>query len=123
MFNFEKFYFINRKYTLEKMFASQLLECAKDELSFRTVVRDLKTKSPILQIVLINTNFWSCTGDCLAKEGKEEPVPKIDLHPVIKVLFSQCSSSTDSQIRLVYHFSLCLEEFFIIFEVYLENCC
>ncbi|CAL9027124.1 unnamed protein product [Prunus brigantina] len=90
-----------RKYTLEKMFANQLLECAKDELSFRTVVRDLKTKSPILQIVLINTNFWSCTGDCLAKEGKEEPVPKIDLHPVIKVLFSQCSSSTDSQIRML----------------------
>lgn len=97
--------FMNRKYTLERLFANQLLECAKDQLSFRTVVRDLKIRSPMLQIVLINTNSWSCTGHCLAKQSNTEPVPKIDLHPVIKVLFSQCSSSTESQLRFVHFFS------------------
>ncbi|CAM8942004.1 unnamed protein product [Rhodiola kirilowii] len=40
-----------RKYTLERMFTSQLLECAKDELMFRTLVRDLNSKAPALQIV------------------------------------------------------------------------
>ncbi|TQE02540.1 hypothetical protein C1H46_011846 [Malus baccata] len=92
---------IFRKYTLESMFANQLLECAKDELSFRTVVSDLKSRSPRVQIVLMNTNSWSGTGHCLAREGNKEPVPKIDLHPVIKVLFSQCSSSTESQARML----------------------
>ncbi|KAM1529225.1 hypothetical protein ACFX1Z_018456 [Malus domestica] len=92
---------IFRKYTLESMFANQLLECAKDELSFRTVVSDLKSRSPMVQIVLMNTNSWSGTGHCLAREGNKEPVPKIDLHPVIKVLFSQCSSSTESQARML----------------------
>lgn len=96
---------MNRKYTLERLFANQLLECANDQLSFRTVVRDLKIRSPMLQIVLINTNSWSCTGNCLAKQSNTEPVPKIDLHPVIKVLFSQCSSSTESQLRFVHFFS------------------
>ncbi|PRQ36347.1 hypothetical protein RchiOBHm_Chr4g0390451 [Rosa chinensis] len=43
-----------RKYTLERMFANQLLECAKDQLSFRAVVRDLKLRSPMLQIVLMS---------------------------------------------------------------------
>ncbi|XP_062000421.1 uncharacterized protein LOC133717718 [Rosa rugosa] len=90
-----------RKYTLERMFANQLLECAKDQLSFRTVVRDLKQRSPILQIVLINTNSWSSTGHCLVTQGNTKSVPKIDLHPVIKVLFSECSSSTESQLRML----------------------
>ncbi|XP_004289121.1 PREDICTED: uncharacterized protein LOC101309100 [Fragaria vesca subsp. vesca] len=90
-----------RKYTLERMFANQLLECAKDQLSYRTVVKDLKLRSPMLQIVLINTNSWSGTGHCLATQGNTEPVPKIDLHPVIKVLFSECSSSTEAQLRML----------------------
>lgn len=90
-----------RKYTLERMFANQLLESAKEESSYRTVVRDLKTKSPLLQIVLLNPNSWSCSGYCVAAEGNTGPVSKMDLYPVIKVLFSDCSKSTESQSRMI----------------------
>ncbi|RVX16590.1 hypothetical protein CK203_006183 [Vitis vinifera] len=89
----------DRKYTLERMFTSQLLESAKDELSFRTVVRDLRTKSPVLQIVLLNPNSWCCTGYCLGTEDTVDPVANINLYPAIKVLFSDCSYRTESQIR------------------------
>ncbi|PON75730.1 Ubiquitin-conjugating enzyme E2-binding protein [Parasponia andersonii] len=88
-----------RKYTLERMFTTQLLDCAKDELSFRTVVIDLKTRVPMLQIVLVNSNSWSCTGYCLSTQSCLEPVQKLDLQPVIKVLFSECSNNTESEIR------------------------
>lgn len=90
-----------RKYTLERMFTSQLVESAKDELSFRTVVRDLRTKSPMLQIVLVNPNSWCCSGDCLDTKSNTDSVLKLDLHPVIKVLFSDCSSNTESQLRVL----------------------
>ncbi|KAL6568881.1 hypothetical protein OROHE_003622 [Orobanche hederae] len=73
-----------RNYTLERMFASQLLESAEDELSFRTIVRDMQTKSPVLQIVLLNPNTWVCAGSL----GPEEPAAKSVMHPSIKVLFS-----------------------------------
>ncbi|KAL5557383.1 hypothetical protein UlMin_039619 [Ulmus minor] len=88
-----------RNYTLERMFTNQLLDSAKDELSFRTVVRDLKTKSPMLQIVLANVNSWSCTGFCSIIQSSADPVPKIGLQPVIKVIFSECSNDTESEIR------------------------
>ena len=87
---------VNRKYTLERMFTTQLLDCAKDELSFRTVVRDLKMRVPMLQIVLLNSNSWASSSTTIC----EEPMPKIDLQPVIKVLFSECSNKTESEIRL-----------------------
>ncbi|CAK7338043.1 unnamed protein product [Dovyalis caffra] len=90
-----------RKYTLERMFTSQLMESAKDELSFRTVVRDLRTKSPMLQIVLVNPNSWFCSGDCLDTESNMDSTSKLDLHPIIKVLFSDCSSNTESQQRVL----------------------
>lgn len=96
---------MNRKYTLERMFTTQLLDCAKDELSFRTVVRDLKTRVPKLQIVLANSDSWSYTGYCSSTQSCMEPLPKIDLHPVIKVLFSECSNNTESKIRLGSQFS------------------
>ncbi|KAL4582653.1 hypothetical protein LXL04_007211 [Taraxacum kok-saghyz] len=85
-----------RKYTLERMFTSQLLESAKDELSFRTVVRNLQTRSPMLQIVLINPNSWCSFGDCM---DELVPISKINLYPMIKVLFSDCSNSPESQLR------------------------
>ncbi|KAF3440160.1 hypothetical protein FNV43_RR18439 [Rhamnella rubrinervis] len=88
-----------RNYSLGRMFTNHILDSAKDELSFRTVVRDLKTKSLMLQIILVNTNSWSCTGYCLGTEGSSEPGPKMDLQPIIKVLFSECCKSTESQIR------------------------
>ncbi|XP_059640302.1 uncharacterized protein LOC132282594 [Cornus florida] len=89
-----------RRYDLERMFTNQLLESAKDELSFRTLVRDLQTRSPKLQIVLLNPNLWCCTDYCLAIDDTVGTVAKIDLYPATKVLFSECSSSTDFEPRL-----------------------
>ncbi|KAM4128016.1 hypothetical protein ACJW30_02G133800 [Castanea mollissima] len=84
------------------MFASQLLESAEDESTYRTVVRDVKTKSPLLQIVLLNPNSWSCTGFCVAAEGANTgPISKMDLCPVMKVLFSDCSKNTDFHSRMI----------------------
>ncbi|XP_048493745.1 uncharacterized protein LOC104895074 isoform X2 [Beta vulgaris subsp. vulgaris] len=85
------------KYTLERMFTCQLLESAKDELSFRSVVKDLKTKSSLVHIVLLNPNSWCCSGYC--SEDTVEPFVKINLHPVVKVLFSQCYDKPDSILR------------------------
>ncbi|KAE8010543.1 hypothetical protein FH972_006908 [Carpinus fangiana] len=90
-----------RAYTLERMFTNQLLESAKDESSYRTVVKDVKTKSPLLQIVLLNPNSWSCAGYCVDAESDTGPVSSMYLHPVIKVLFSDCSNSTESQSRMI----------------------
>ncbi|XVF59687.1 hypothetical protein PTKIN_Ptkin07bG0296000 [Pterospermum kingtungense] len=89
-----------RKYSLERMFTNQLLESAKDELSFRTLVRDLKTKSPLLQIVLLNPNSWCCSGYCLDAATATESSMKLDLLPIIKVLFSDCGATTASQTRV-----------------------
>ncbi|RAL46552.1 hypothetical protein DM860_004831 [Cuscuta australis] len=74
-----------RNYTFERVFTSQLLGSAKDELSFRTVVRDLHNQYHSLQIVLLNPNTWNQAGLCL---HAIEPVPKINVYPAIKVLFS-----------------------------------
>ncbi|KAL9461643.1 hypothetical protein AB3S75_004605 [Citrus x aurantiifolia] len=92
---------IFRKYTLERMFTNQLLESAKDELSFRTLIRDLKTKSPMLQIVLLNPNAWCCTGYCSGMDSTTGPIPKLDLQPIIKVLFSDCGNNSESQSRIL----------------------
>lgn len=100
----------DRKYTLERMFTNQLLESAKDELSFRTVVRDLHTKCPMLKIVLLNTNSWSCTGYCF---GTVEQVSKIDLYPTIKVLFSDCCKCSEIELRLVDPLSSYVALFFL----------
>ncbi|KAI9164928.1 hypothetical protein LWI28_004666 [Acer negundo] len=88
-----------RKYTLEKMFTNQLLESATEELSFRTVVRDLKNKSPMVQIVLLNPNSWCCTGYCLGSDSSVGSTGKLDLHPKIKVLFSDCRNNSESELR------------------------
>lgn len=90
-----------RKYTLERMFTNQLLENAQDELSFRTVVRDLQTRSAMLQIIVLNPSSWCCNGYCLSTEKTTEQVAKVDLFPTIKVLFSDCCSSKKSQFRMI----------------------
>ncbi|KAI4327654.1 hypothetical protein L6164_020090 [Bauhinia variegata] len=90
-----------RMYTVEKMFTDQLVECANDESLFRFMVRDLKTKSPSLQVILINPDTWSCSGNCLTAEDTEEPVPKVQLQPIVKVLYSDCSAATESQLRAI----------------------
>lgn len=90
---------------MDKMFANRLVECANDESTFRFVVRDLKTKSPVLQIILLNLDTWSCSGYCLSAEDKD-PDPKLQLRPVIKVLFSDSEAATESQSRLVIKLSI-----------------
>jgi hypothetical protein len=80
------------------MFANRLMECANDESTFRFVVRDLTTKSPVLQIILLNPDTWSCSGNCSGTEDKD-PDPKLQLRPVIKVLFSDSEATTESQLR------------------------
>ncbi|KAK4417418.1 hypothetical protein Salat_2567400 [Sesamum alatum] len=84
-----------RNYTLERMFASQLLESAEDELSFRTVVRDMQTKYPVLQIILLNPNSWGCSSSL----HPAEPAAKLVMYPNIKVLFSASSHGTEFDSR------------------------
>lgn len=84
------------------MFTSQLLESAKDELSFRTVVRDLHNKCHSLQIVLLNPNAWSYAGFCL---HALEPAPKINVYPVIKVLFSANNNDVELETRSAFQLS------------------
>ncbi|KAJ4965229.1 hypothetical protein NE237_017078 [Protea cynaroides] len=92
---------IFRNYTLERMFSFQLVESATNELLFRTVVKDLKTKAPVLRIVLLNSDAWCCTGYCLETMGCIGPASKVELQPVIKVLFSSCNDSTEAQSRVI----------------------
>ncbi|KAL9249084.1 hypothetical protein AKJ16_DCAP03650 [Drosera capensis] len=51
-----------KKYSVEKMFADYLMESAKEELSFRTVVRDMKSRSNMMEVVLVSPNSWCCSG-------------------------------------------------------------
>lgn len=88
------------KYTMGKMFANQLMERANDESSFRFVIRDLRTQSLVLQIILLNPDTWSCSGNCSSAEDKD-PVTKLKLQPIIKVLFSDCHNATESQLRMI----------------------
>ncbi|XP_026393474.1 uncharacterized protein LOC113288597 [Papaver somniferum] len=90
-----------RKHSLERMFANQLIESANEELSFRTVVRDLKTNSPMLQIVLLNTNAWCCSGFCVETGGATGPISKTNLQAVVKVLFSDGRNTTEAQSRML----------------------
>nr|GMC62667.1 uncharacterized protein LOC109167581 [Ipomoea batatas] len=55
-------YDLFRNYTFERMFTSQLLESAKDELSFRTVVRDLHNKMSFPTNCSLESNAWSYAG-------------------------------------------------------------
>lgn len=84
---------------MQRIFVNQLMENSRDELSFRTVVRDLTTRSPLLQIVLLNSDAWICTGFCVELE---ETVPQTDLHHAVKVLFSDYSNASEVKSRSVY---------------------
>lgn len=79
-----------RRYTLERMFTNQLVECAKEELSFHVLVKDLTTKSHLFQIIILNPNSWSLTGLC---SSLDEAGSKLELSPIVKVLFSDCKSA------------------------------
>ncbi|KAK7360079.1 hypothetical protein VNO77_02053 [Canavalia gladiata] len=88
-------------YTMNKMFANRLMECANDESSFRFVIRDLATKSPVLQVILLNPDTWSCSGTCSSPTEDKDPVLKLLLGPIIKVLFSDCNTAMESQLRMI----------------------
>ncbi|XP_060188131.1 uncharacterized protein LOC132617196 [Lycium barbarum] len=87
-----------REYTLERMFSRQLLEAAQDEVSFRTVVRDIHTKSALSQIVLLNPNAWCYSGCC---RHDMEPVAKINMYPIVKLLFSATIKGMELEHRKV----------------------
>ncbi|KAG5614238.1 hypothetical protein H5410_014062 [Solanum commersonii] len=87
-----------REYTLERMFSRQLLEAAQDELTFRTVVRDIHTKRALSQIVLLNPNAWCYSGYGM---HNMEPVTKINMYPVVKLLFSANINDTELEPRNV----------------------
>ncbi|KAK8963042.1 hypothetical protein KSP40_PGU002726 [Platanthera guangdongensis] len=84
---------IFKKYTLQSIFTNLLIAGAQDELSFRTMVCDLRTKSPILLIVLLNSSAWCCSGFCF-ENTVTRGLPTLHMQPVVKVLFSDCSAST-----------------------------
>ncbi|KAK9165449.1 hypothetical protein Scep_000640 [Stephania cephalantha] len=90
---------IFKKYTLDGMFVDQLMETAKDELSFRTLVRDLETRSPMLKVVLLNSKVCSSSGICKESDSTKEALCRIDLQPVAKVLFADCRGSSEDQLR------------------------
>ncbi|KAG9449745.1 hypothetical protein H6P81_009710 [Aristolochia fimbriata] len=93
---------IFRRHTLPRTFVDWLLESATDDLSFRTIVKDLGTKAPMLQIVLLTCKAWCCSGCCLdTKSGTEESLPKINLLPVVKVLYADCSLLTEAESRKI----------------------
>ncbi|XP_013644713.2 uncharacterized protein LOC106349315 [Brassica napus] len=79
-----------RRYTLGRMFTNQLVECAKEELSFHVLVNDLTTKSHLFQIIILNPNSWSLTGLC---SSLDEAGSTLELRPIVKVLFSDCKSA------------------------------
>ncbi|CAA6671465.1 unnamed protein product [Spirodela intermedia] len=68
-----------RNHTLQRLFVKSLLESATDELSYHTIVKDLSTRSPV--------------GDCFENEISG-CLSEVNLQPVVKVLFSDCSSET-----------------------------
>ncbi|KAL5697366.1 hypothetical protein ACHQM5_030781 [Ranunculus cassubicifolius] len=92
---------IFRNYTLHRLFINHLMEIAHDELSFRTVVRDITTRSPMLQIVLLNSDAWRCTGYCLETENIVTNLEKVDMQPIVKMLFSDCSNATEAESRVI----------------------
>lgn len=93
-----------RGHTLGKLFVNLLLEIAEDEISFRTVVRDLKTKTPLLQIVLLSSKAWLFSGYCYEND-MDGSHGIAHLQPAVKVLYSNCSNSSEADLRAVEEWS------------------
>ncbi|XP_010548307.1 PREDICTED: uncharacterized protein LOC104819768 [Tarenaya hassleriana] len=104
-----------RKYTLDRMFTNQLVEYAKDELSFQVVVKDLTNKLPLFQIVILNPNTWCSTGLCSSDEdATADTCSRGELRPVVKVLFSDCGNSPDPHNRVMGKKKNIMDEVFIL---------
>ncbi|WOL02951.1 hypothetical protein Cni_G11670 [Canna indica] len=95
---------IFRNHTLQRVFVNLLLESAEDELSYRIIVRDLKSKFPMLLLVFLSSKSWSSSGCCL-ENGSTEPL-SADLRPVLKVLFTDCSIGSEANSRTVDDWSI-----------------
>ncbi|URE33770.1 Inositol monophosphatase family [Musa troglodytarum] len=72
---------------------------AEEELSYRIIVRDLKLKSPMLLLVLLNSKAWSSSGYC--SEDSMGSLSAVDLQPVLKVLYSDCSIASEANSSFV----------------------
>lgn len=83
---------------MERVFVNLLLEVAEDEISFRTVVRDLKTKRAMLQLVLLSSKAWLSSGCCYENDMGESH-GTVDLHPSIKLLYSDYSDASEADLR------------------------
>lgn len=94
---------LHRYYTVQNLFSNLLLESAEDEVSFRTVVRDLKSRKPLLQLVLLNSKAWYFSGTCIENQAVE-PNCLVELRPAVKVLFSDCSDASEADIRFAIFF-------------------
>lgn len=100
------FIFCLRYYTVENLFSNLLLESAEDEVSFRTVVRDLQSQKPMLQLVLLSSKAWYFSGTCIENQAAD-PDCLVKLKPSVKVLFYDCSDASEADIRCAV-FSICL---------------
>uniref|UniRef100_A0ACD5VAB3 Uncharacterized protein n=3 Tax=Avena sativa TaxID=4498 RepID=A0ACD5VAB3_AVESA len=93
-----------RGHTLGKLFVNLLLEIAEDEISFRTVVRDLKTKRPMLQIVLLSSKTWLFSGYCYEND-MDGSHGTAHLQPTVKLLYCNCSNASEADLRTVEEWS------------------
>ncbi|PWZ28567.1 hypothetical protein Zm00014a_020264 [Zea mays] len=89
-----------RGHTLERVFVNLLLEVAEDEISFRTVVRDLKTKRPMLQLVLLSSKAWLSSGCCYENDTNGSH-GTTDLQPSVKLLYSDYRNASEADLRTV----------------------
>lgn len=60
---------IFRFHTLERVFSNELFSNAEEDSSYRYVVRDLSSRLPLLQLVLINHESWVCSGSCVEDQS------------------------------------------------------
>jgi len=89
---------------LERVFVNLLLEVAEDEISFRTLVRDLKTKRPILQLVLLSSKAWLASG-CCYENDIDGSHGTAYLQPSVKLLYSDYSNASEADVRIVEEWS------------------
>ncbi|PKA56714.1 hypothetical protein AXF42_Ash012844 [Apostasia shenzhenica] len=93
-----------KNHTFERIFTNVLLEGAQDELSFRMLVSDMRTKSPMLHIVLMNSRTWYYSEYCFENTDTRD-LRAPHMQPVVKVLFCDSRISTEASSRIVKEWS------------------
>ncbi|GJM90125.1 hypothetical protein PR202_ga06374 [Eleusine coracana subsp. coracana] len=89
---------------LFKCYTSTELPVTEDEISFRTVVRDLESKRPVLQLVLLSSKAWLFSGFCYEND-MDGLHGTANLQPNVKLLYSNCSNASESDLRIVEEWS------------------